>query len=355
MSYYWCVKTTSSNSFLDQNKVWPHVVIVFSFVLIPIVTSPDFNGTLDLFRVTPFKKDFLRHLMLPVFFYLHHFVVYSKYYTKRRRIEYFIFITVFYALICLLPELFFDHWQGTHGPGSKNHQSNLLRFILRPLFPFVVVWLGSFYVHLQQRARDYRLAKTNAELESLKYQLNPHFLFNTLNAIYALVLTRSDRAAKSVLKLSGIMRYVYTDSADEWVSLESELQYVEDYIDIMSLKTDSSLKINYTVSGSGSGLVIAPMILINFVENAFKYGYDPERQGHVSINLNIDQDGVLHMQTENKILVDSENEEFSTGIGHVNTTKRLEYLYPDRHKLSIVSDEELYRVDLRIWLSKSES
>lgn len=328
-------------------NLWSHVALVLSFVLIPIATSPDFNWSLDLFKIRPFQKDFTRHLLLPVFFYLHHYVFYSKSYERRQFLKYFILIFLSYTSIVFLPNVIFGFGRG-HGHVNP---PGLLQEILRPLFPFIVVWIGSFYIHLQKRANDYKLDKINAELESLKYQLNPHFLFNTLNAIYALALTKSDKAAKSILKLSGILRYVYSDSANETVSLVSELDYVKDYIDIMSLKTDSSLKITCRFTGTFEGLFIAPMILINFVENAFKYGYDPDSEGHINISVEIESGHVLHMKIENKILRNISGESPSTKFGDTSTLKRLNYLYPDRHKLTVTENDDVYKVDLRIWLN----
>ena len=114
--------------------------------------------------------------------------------------------------------------------------------------------------------------KVNAELSYLKAQINPHFLFNTLNSIYSLAIEKSDYTATAVVKLSSMMRYVITDASHKFVPLEKEINYISNYIELQKLRIDSSIKLMYTVTGDISDKKIAPLVLISFIENAFKYG-----------------------------------------------------------------------------------
>lgn len=336
---------------MNIRKVWPHVLIILSFALIPVFSSPDFNGSLDLFKVRPFQRDLLRHLLFPIFFYLHHYFLYDRYRNNNRNYIYLLSVITSYILICWIPVLAFPVNKSFIHQGPMSPEQTLdFRFWLGPLFPFIVVWMGSTFIHIQQKTKDYELAKTKAELDSLKYQLNPHFLFNTLTAIYSLVLNRSEKAPESVLKLSSLLRYVYSESSRTYVPLNEELEYIENYIEIMRMKTSEQLKIRYDVKGERDSFEIAPMLLVSFVENAFKYGYDPDEEGSVLLDISISENGVLNFRIQNDILVSQSEQDESSGIGLENTRSRLRYLYPGKHELQIEDNKSTYKVDLIIWL-----
>ncbi|NEU09357.1 histidine kinase [Flavihumibacter sp. R14] len=198
----------------------------------------------------------------------------------------------------------------------------------------------------EKRALQAEAERANAELSFLKAQINPHFLFNTLNNIYTLALIRSDHTAGSIMKLSHIMRYLTEDSEKNFVPLREEVSCISDYIDLQKLRLGEASPVNFTVSGDLEGKVISPLILMTFIENSFKYGISKKEMSPISITLNT-EDSVINFTCENRILR-KEPEGESTGTGIENTTKRLAYIYPAKHRLNISTANDIYRVELTI-------
>jgi LytS/YehU family sensor histidine kinase len=187
-----------------------------------------------------------------------------------------------------------------------------------------------------------------SELSFLKAQINPHFLFNTLNSIYSLAIQRSDATPDAVVKLSGMMRYVLQDAQYETVSLQSEVNYIKDYIELQKLRLDKSVKLIFTQEGDLTGKKIAPLILISFIENAFKYGVNSEEDSEIVIRIKSEKEFSLFVKN-NKVRSYSSDEP-NTGLGIKNTRKRLELLYPGLHTLEISDNEKEFSVNLVIRL-----
>lgn len=192
------------------------------------------------------------------------------------------------------------------------------------------------------------MQRSKAELLNIKYQLQPHFLFNILNSIYALSITKSDAAPESILKLSNVMRYVVSESERDLVPLKKELDYLKDYIALQLIRTDQSLQFSFTETGDPKDLQIAPLILVNFIENAFKYGFKPEKKSNIRISIII-LDDQIEMNVYNDKVCTS-NGTSTTLIGLRNTIKRLEAFYPKRHVLRIDETELSFSVLLKMEL-----
>ncbi|MGZ3755085.1 MAG: sensor histidine kinase [Mucilaginibacter sp.] len=188
--------------------------------------------------------------------------------------------------------------------------------------------------------------KAHAELSFLKAQINPHFLFNTLNNIYALSVTDSENTSASIMKLSNIMRYVTDDVTENQVSLQREIDCINDYIELQRLRLGKKTKLNFTVTGDIGSKKIAPLVLMTFIENVFKYGISKHEAASIDVSIKA---------TENKIIFYCQNTIFdngssakSTGIGIDNTRKRLAHIYPGRYKMDISSRDNLFTVKLEI-------
>lgn len=190
--------------------------------------------------------------------------------------------------------------------------------------------------------------KVNAELSYLKAQINPHFLFNTLNSIYSLAIEKSDYTATAVVKLSGMMRYVITDASHKFVPLEKEINYISDYIDLQKLRIDSTIKLTFYVSGDVADKKIAPLVLISFIENAFKYGVNAEENSEININIDITK-AYLHMRVTNK-KVSMKQVQPKSGLGIENAQNRLQLLYPANHKLVIKETKTDFSILLSLHL-----
>jgi hypothetical protein len=189
--------------------------------------------------------------------------------------------------------------------------------------------------------------RLNAELNFLKLQINPHFLFNTLNSIYSQAHFRSEQTEHSILKFSRIMRYVLYDSATEKIALSQDLEYISNYIDLQKLRLSKNITIRYDVTGPVNGLQIAPLLLITFIENAFKHGISYTAPSEVNIAIAV-AGNALTLTVGNAITQSSR--ESSGGVGLINARRRLDVLYPGRHMLDVVENDHLYIVNLKIEL-----
>lgn len=187
-----------------------------------------------------------------------------------------------------------------------------------------------------------------AELGQLKAQIYPHFLFNTLNSIYALAIRKDDRTADTIVKLSEFMRYMIRDAHRDKVPLTTEINYITNYIDLQKTRLRDAVQINFRLNGDVGRYQIAPLLLFSFVENAFKYGVNPKTKSYILIEL-IAFNGSLQFKVVNqKVATPALNE--STGAGLLNTRERLAIVYPGDHKLSIDDTPTQFTIKLTLTL-----
>ena len=199
----------------------------------------------------------------------------------------------------------------------------------------------------EQRAIQAEAEKAHAELSFLKAQINPHFLFNTLNNIYSLAVTKDDKSADAIMKLSNIMRYITDDANEMMVPLQSEIDCINNYISLQKMRFGQNCMIQFSVPGSLENKRIPPLTLITFVENAFKHGISNHEQTNIIIKI-LAVNTYIHFFEQNTVFAKPANME-RTGIGIENTKKRLQALYPDKHLLKIEKNDKLYIVELILY------
>ncbi|AHM62938.1 signal transduction histidine kinase [Flammeovirgaceae bacterium 311] len=204
---------------------------------------------------------------------------------------------------------------------------------------------------LQQAAQALENEKLEAELKLLKSQVNPHFLFNTLNNLYVLTLSNSQKAPETVYKLSQLMSYMLYESNQQFVPLEKEVQYIENYLALEKIRYGKRLDVSLNVFGEITGIQIAPLLILPFVENCFKHGVSNQLEGGwIRIDLSM-QEEQLVLKVENSksnYLANAAIRE--GGIGLKNVKKRLELVYGENHSLNIHNEEDSYLVVLKIKL-----
>lgn len=353
-----------------------HILWILVFLSIPIVTSPDLGA--DMFKVTGFKRNFTSYILLVIFFYLNYYVFIPRYYFPKRYFLYGAFVFFSYAMIVAIPDFFFEmkfHGPPAFGPGPGQFPGDHPpmgpppdSFFGRPeggsIFQFLLVLLLSIMLRIRNRMRAMTSEKLRAEVSYLKAQINPHFLFNTLNSLYALTIAKSDDAPDAVIKLSNMMRYVVTESASDLVPLEKEINYITDYIDMQKLRISddpspedelygaqrSKSNLEFTIIGNPQGKRIAPLVVIPFIENAFKYGVNSEENWHIVIAIEITENDFILVVKNNKVKVSFSDDE-ATEQGIYNTQKRLEIIYPSQHELTIKDEPKTFTVHLKINLS----
>ena len=194
-----------------------------------------------------------------------------------------------------------------------------------------------------------------SELRFLRTQINPHFLFNTLNSLYALTLKKSDRAPETVLKLSAMMRYMLYESNARAVPLAKEVEYLHNYLDLERLRYGESADIVFEVHGDTDGREIAPMILVTFVENAFKHGLGRVLSGGFVHMVLVIEGAEIRFHIENAKPSTPEQALGPGGIGLANVSRRLELLYPEQHELQTLVTDQVYAVDLYLDLTHALS
>jgi len=220
--------------------------------------------------------------------------------------------------------------------------SSLVFIFLSIVLKFSVDWFINERVQ-----RDLENQRLSAELAFLKSQINPHFLFNSLNSIYSLAYQRSDTTPEAILKLSEIMRYMLYESNDNKVDLARELQYLQNYIDLQKIRFGKKAYVDYVVNGTVTNQRIVPLLLISFIENAFKHGVanDPNFPIMLTININSNR---LDFYMQNK--KHQHNRDAVGGIGLQNVKRRLDLLYEGKYKLKINDEPETYSSELTLML-----
>jgi hypothetical protein len=185
----------------------------------------------------------------------------------------------------------------------------------------------------EQTRKETENEKLNTELSFLKSQVNPHFFFNTLNNIYSLAVVRSEMTAPAVMKLSAIMRYILTETQRDLVPLYNEVEFIHNFIDLQKVRLTDKVILNFLTEGDIETLLIAPLLFIPFVENAFKYGVSTKESSNINIEIKTEENKILF--TVVNYIVPSENNLMeNTGIGINNVKRRLELMYPGKHTLT---------------------
>lgn len=328
-----------------------HVLGIFAFLSIPIISSPDFDLGWQLIYITPFQKSFVRFVLLLMLFYTYYYCIIPKLFLAQKKPLFFAFVIFAYLGIIGITNAIF----GTQRFSPKTLGAPIFPeprepfeiFDAQILIPYLLIIAFAFLLKMSNRINEINSEKKIAEVSYLKAQINPHFLFNTLNSLYALTLQKSNEAPNAVLKLSGIMRYVVTESNQEYVTLDKELNYIKDYIALQKLRLDQNVTLDFTIEGEPFGKAIAPLLLIPFIENAFKYGINPDAESYILIHILIENQ-TLTMSVKNPKAAHAIDEELRTAEGLKNTQKRLDLMYSGRYNLSVFEDEKVYEVILKI-------
>jgi sensor histidine kinase YesM len=186
----------------------------------------------------------------------------------------------------------------------------------------------------KQEREDLEKDKVSSELSFLKAQINPHFFFNTLNNIYALTKVDADEAGKAIHQLSRMMRYLLYETQQGQTMLSQEIAFVKDYIGLMQLRLTDAVKVDFEAPDNLTDRPMAPMLLLPFVENAFKHGVSTTHESHINIVI-LQRGNLLDFMIKNSIMKDkSISLDTNSGIGLVNTRRRLDLLYPGKYTLA---------------------
>ena len=197
--------------------------------------------------------------------------------------------------------------------------------------------------------REIEQKRQSAELALYKSQINPHFFFNTMNTLYGMIVSKSDKTEDAFMRFTDLLRYSYTQINSDSITIKKELDYIRNYIVLQQLRLNDHTKVEFSISVDNDSVMIAPMLLISFVENAFQYGSSSKCDCQIKINFSL-QDSILSFHCSNYIMREAKATGESS-IGIKNTISRLNILYPDKYDLTINESDKMYCVNLIIQLS----
>lgn len=325
------------------NQVVVHLLGCAIFLALPIIFSPDLSLDFDFIHAKGFQRDLLFSIILIPYFYFSYLVLIPKLYFEKKYfpfsvINFISFVLIFALPIAVIPSTNFN---------SNSFDTFFIRELKIRLFQFLIVFVFSLMLKINIRLKLSEKEKLDAELAYLKAQINPHFLFNTLNSIYSLAIVQSDNVASSIVKLSNMMRYVLSESSSDYVRLEKEIEYIENFIELQQIRFGNFIQFECNISGDHKNKVIAPLILIPFIENAYKHGVNAEDNSIIKINIETTENQLFLFVKNNKVFV-QRSEESESGVGVENTKNRLQMIYPGKHKLQIDNSEKEYTVSLTI-------
>lgn len=328
-----------------------HTLVWLLLLVIPYISTDQVFNLLDpASDAKYFLLCFSLSSVLLITFYFNYFFLIPKYLFVRKGWPYFLLLLLMIVLVFFLLGSIFVF--SDFNPEALAKTNPLIEKIIPVIMINAIsLWLlaivssvlWAFYNRLK-KAENERLS---AQIASLKSQINPHFLFNTLNNIYATALDTSPLAADMVDKLSEMMRYTMRDTQQDFVLLEDEINYISNYIELQRLRLDKSVKLEYYSPENIPALQIAPMLLIPFIENAFKHGVNSEQKSHIKIELTMNKNELQLSVANNKVDIQHSISERSR-LGIENTRHRLNLIYPSKHLLVINDTEKQFSVSLHI-------
>lgn len=317
-----------------------HLSGAILFLLFPILISPDITEP-TLFKIIFFRIDFFNHFFLLIFFYINFFILVPAFYFNKKFIIFYFLTAICYCITSYLPILITHHNYLLYG-------RNFPYYLGQSMFKFLSVFIFSVLIKTNNKWKYAERKKLNAELAFLKAQINPHFLFNTLNSIYSTAITENAKStSEALVKLSGLMRYITNVTNEQFVPLSKELEYIGNYIDLQKNRFQDTIQLIYEVKGDATNKQIVPLVLISFIENAFKHGINPEEESFIHIAIDVKETTLVFHIRNNKVNRTQELE-LPSGLGIDNTKKRLQLIYPDKHLLQIENTAKQFAVSLTL-------
>lgn len=336
--------------FFSQRMVYHSIFWLIGFLILLSLEDFDYSFFFH------FTNALLRTIILGGMIYHNYYYLITNYLTKDRFFTYCGLLVVTVIIVTPISNLLFllkyTNYQEYYNYLATNHHSyfliNMTIVGASTIFKIISDW-----VKHQRERNELQTQTMQSELRFLKSQINPHFLFNTLNNLYALTLKKSDKAPEIVIKLSEMMRYMLYECNEKRVPLSKEVKYIQNYLDLEVLRQGKDVEINFDVYGEVTSQQIAPLMFIPFLENSFKHGLNHHiSQGYVDIRLDVEQQSVrLRIENSKPDSVPLPEHPRSGGIGLVNVRRRLNILYPDNYDLKIENEPNSYAVDLKLALT----
>jgi len=326
-------KKLFKNSIANHIYFWVYIFLIILLIVISLQKS--FNTALGI------SLSMSLFMIKPVY---EHFFILNKYFNKAKYYQY-----VFWLFVLTFGNGFLGYYifVKLFGLESNGYQVSFDIFFLLVISSSIKLTAQGY--KNQVRFHKMETKQVETELNSLKSQLNPHFLFNTLNNIYSLSLDKSKHLPEVILKLSDLMRYILDSSKKSEVNLEDEIKFINNYIEMERIRLRDNTIIDFYSEGDFSKIKVAPMLFLPFLENIFKHGVNP-KNGKLETKIELSNTSkIITFRTSNKnyTKIDTNNS-LSTKNGLENIQQRLELLYPNKHKLEILNDDFNFRINLEL-------
>lgn len=325
---------------------WFFSIAFWFFLLVLPFLNAYSDGDTD--RISFLQRTLPATLVSIPFFYLNTLFLAKRYLNQSRMASYFLWVVLLFVVHWII------QWKIK---ALMIHEFKINLFDFRTLIPVLFITsmstLASVISYLQRQDefyKDLKAEKTISELAFLRSQISPHFIFNVLNGLVYLIRTNAQLAEETTIKLSKMIRYVLYESDSRQVVLSQEVDYLRNYIELQNIRFGEDVEIDFQTEGHFRDQVIEPMLLIPFVENAFKHGVGMTADPFIHIHLQC-QDDVLVFTVKNKITPEQpEARDKQSGIGLKNVKRRLELLYPQIHQLDINNQSPIFTVRLELTL-----
>ena len=346
---------------LSKNKIekWlPHFSGLLLFIILPLFVF-DRNNERAIYWIYSY---YYQLAFMIVAFYVNYLLIVPRFFYAKKRLRFFVVLFLFAISLLVTSQLLYNVLQlDLLRPSFPMERTvkPMIRFGLHPkiidnfLLLLIVLGFSSGMAIVQQlrknetKQKEIDKARVDTELAFLKNQISPHFFFNSLNNIYALIALDADKAQKAVEKLSVLMRYLIYDSDVKTVDIQKEFAFTKSYIDLMEQRLTAKVKLETDIQEELPQAEIPPLIFIPFVENAFKHGVSYREQSYISIVLQANSKQLV-FACRNRVQQLSKTTEKKGGIGIANIRKRLELIYGDEAQLIITDDGQEYQVHLTL-------
>jgi len=343
----------------QRYKFIAHLIFwAVSFVLLSVLFH--FYG--EVYTINLFGKAAVINAFLAAAVYVNLYILLPLFLKKKKYIFYLFWLIILLSSVSISLQLIFIYplQQFTAQSSEHNffdpnlHSAYFFTCLLYVAFT-TFLKLSKDWLSLQDLNMKLVLIeqqKLEAELKTLKGQLNPHFLFNSLNNIYSLALIKSDQVPSLILKLAYLMRHIIYESKDNFIALEKELEFVRNFIDLQKIRTSDSNLIQFEILGKPPVAKIAPLIFEPFIDNAFKHGLPrSENSDFIKIIIDFTTENTLHFEISNSFEPHFNTNSSNSGIGLNNVKQRLQLLYtPDEYCLTINKDNHIFGVNLSLKL-----
>ena len=337
---------------MQKNRDWLIHVAIWAVILAMPFFSPQpgkpLHGGVDYSRFLPVTVSFV------IVFYTNYLFLIKRYLSNRKFGAYILWNVGLIAAVSTMVHLFFRFIISPASVPPPHSALDTISFTVRNTVIYmaiagiaVAVKMTTEWYNNEAQRKEIEKNQAEAELANLKNQVNPHFLFNTLNNIYSLIQIDPAQAQEAVHDLSGMLRYVLYESQKDTVPLSKECEFLKEYVKLMSARLTSGVKLEVSLPQTTSGRQIAPLLFIPLIENAFKHGISDTQDSFIRISLDEDSEYVTCL-VENSCFPKDDTDRSGSGIGISNLKRRLDLLYPGAYSFEYGKVQSVYRSLLRI-------